>query len=386
MTVYKPKKSRFYHYDFQYRGRRYTGSTNVETLRKAEEVERKMRADAAMGRYDDQAGMTLDEAAGRWWAEVGSKRASASALEHRLAIVVRLLGPATLLTEITTRRISAAVEKRRGEGYTRAKARPADGPREAVKPKRYELSNATVNADVAKPLRRILNRARRTWEVQGLPEIDWEALLLPEKETDIIVYTADQQRDWLAECDTNTAMVLTLLLTYGFRFGELYFPPDAFIPDGPSLVLNNRKKGSHMVPLRAADARQIAARAGRAKAGGLDTIWFEEDPQGKLQPIKYKALQSRLRQAAKRAGLTGPRLIHGTRHHVGTSLLAETGNLKLTQKALGHRDIKSTLVYAHALDEGLRAAIEARNSPTCALPAEEFPPLLRLTRRTRRRQ
>lgn len=372
MSVYKPAKSRFYHYDFQYRGRRYTGSTGVETLRKAEAVERKVREDVATGVYDSGDGMTLDEAAGRWWAEVGSKRASAVQLEHRLAIVVRLLGPNTLLADITTRKISAAIEKRRGEGYSRAKARPSAAGRKAVKPKVYELSNATVNADVAKPLRRILNRARRTWEVKGLPEIDWEALLLPEKETDIVIYTADQQRAWISECDPTAAMVLTLLLTYGFRFGEVFFPPQAYIPDGPSLVLNNRKKGSHLVPLREVDARQIAARVGRAIAAKLETIWFEEDARGELQPVSYDALQSRLRKAAKRAGLAMPRMIHGTRHHVGTSILHETQNLKLTQKALGHRDIKSTLVYAHALDEGLRAALESRNSPEPSGTADQF--------------
>lgn len=354
MTVYKPAKSRFYQYDFRYKGKRYTGSTGVTTIRKAEEVERKIREDVALGLYDDDAGMTLDEGAGRWWQEVGKHRASARQLEHRLEILCRLVGPKTRLVDISTKVVARAIEKRRGEGYTRAPGENA---------KRYELSNATVNADIVKPLRRILNRARRTWEVKGLPEIDWEALILPEKETDIIIYTADQQRAWLAECDVNAAMVLTLLLTYGFRFGEVFFPPQAYIPDGPSLVLNNRKKGSHLVPLRAADARQIAARSGRAQAAGLETVWFEVDAKGKLRPITYQAMQSRLRKAAKRAGLTAPRLIHGTRHHVGTSLLHETGNLRLTQKALGHADIKSTLIYAHALDDGLRAAFEKRNSP-----------------------
>lgn len=374
MGVYKPKTSRFFQYDFQYKGKRYTGSTGVETVRKAEGVERKIREDVALGLYDDDAGMTLDEGAGRWWQEIGQHRPSARQLEHRLAIVVRLIGKKTRLIDIKTRVVARAIEKRRAEGYTRAPGRDA---------KRYELSNATVNADIVKPLRRILNRARRTWEVKNLPEIDWEALILPEKETDIIVYTGEQQRAWLAGCDENAAMVLTLLLTYGFRFGEIFFPPSAYIPDGPSLVLNNRKKGSHLVPLRASDARQIAARAGRATAAKLDTIWFEEDASGQLQPISYAAMQSRLRKAAARAGLTAPRLIHGTRHHVGTSILHETQNLKLTQKALGHRDIKSTLVYAHALDEGLRAALESRNSPEHVGTGDEF--IVPKQRRTRKR-
>ena len=51
---------------------------------------------------------------------------------------------------------------------------------------------------------------------------------------------------------------------------------------------------------------------------------------------------------------------HDYRHDFGTKLLRETGNLKLVQKALNHRDIKSTLRYAHVLDEDVATAVEAR--------------------------
>jgi len=49
---------------------------------------------------------------------------------------------------------------------------------------------------------------------------------------------------------------------------------------------------------------------------------------------------------------------HDYRHDFGTKLLRETGNLKLVQKALNHRDIKSTLRYAHVLDEDVATAVE----------------------------
>jgi Site-specific recombinase XerD len=49
---------------------------------------------------------------------------------------------------------------------------------------------------------------------------------------------------------------------------------------------------------------------------------------------------------------------HDFRHDFGTKLLRDSGNLKLVQKALNHRDIKSTLRYAHVLDEDVAAAVE----------------------------
>lgn len=360
MTVYLPKKSPYWAYDFQLKGRRYHGSTGVETRRAAEAVERRIRTQAAKGELDDGAAMTLDEAAGRWWEEVGRHRRSARILEHRLEIALRLVGPKTRIHDITTRVIARAIERRRGEQYARTTDKPG------ARAKRYELKNATVNCDVAKPLQRILNRARKVWEVPNLPEIAWADLALPEPEAEIRIYTDAQQRAWSEACDDTARFFLHLLLTYGLRLNEPFFPPDAFIPDapgGPVLALNKRKKGVLYLPLRQDDARAIAARIGRARAADLPNIWIETAPGRKLVCVTKAAMASRLRTAARRAGLDMKRVIHGARHHVGTTTLAHTKDLRLTQQLLGHADIKSTLRYAHALDAGLRAALESRNSP-----------------------
>ena len=369
MSIYRTPKSPYWQYDFQIKGRRFHGSTGVEGKRAAEEVERQVRQKAALGLLDDESNMSLDLAAGRWWDEVGQHRKSSRQLEHRVAIAMRLVGPNTKIRDITTRTIARAIERRRGETYARALER--DGKTA----KRYGLANATVNCDVVKPLQRILNRARDTWEVPGLPTIDWKALSLPEPETQIRIYGEDKQQAWLDACGPTARFALRLLLTYGLRFSELFFPVEAFIPDapgGPALALNDRKKGAMLLPLRDDDGRQIASRVGRAQAAALPNIWIEEGPDGTLKNVTPAALQSRLRKAAKRAGVTDKRAIHGTRHHVGTTHLALTGDLKSTQQLLGHKDIKSTMLYAHALNSGLRAALNSRNSPGAPDPSADF--------------
>lgn len=366
MTVYQTKKSPYWQYDFQLKGKRYHGSTGVETKRAAEQFERNQRIKAALGELDDGQDMDVDLGFGRWWEEVGKHRASAYQLEHRAGIASRLIGPKTKLRDITTKTISIAIETRRGEGYTRAKDRPASDGKPAKRAKVHTLSNATVNADVAKPLQRMLNRARKVWGIKNLPEIDWASLALPEPEQEIRLYTGAQQAAWSAQCDPTSRYALRLLLTYGLRFSETFFPPEAFIPDapgGPVLAINKRKKGVLYMPLREDDAREIAARVGQAVAAGLKSTMIERAAGRKLVEVNKYALASRIRVAAKRADLVMPRLIHGTRHHVGTSLLAQTGDLKLTQQALGHADIKSTLRYAHALTDKLRDALNSRNSP-----------------------
>jgi len=375
MGVWKPKQSRFWHYEFRFKGCRFHGSTGVETRRKAEAVERRRREEAALGLPQD-GGLTLDQAAGRWWSEVGQHRKSAHIVERRIATVLRLVGAGRRISDIATRDVARAIEQRRGETYSRAPDRPATARRPARKAKRYAVANATVNLDIIGTLRPILTRARKTWQEPGLQEIDWRALTLAEPPPRIQYYTDAQQAAWLNECDDSARVPLRLLLTYGLRYGELFFPPAAFDPEGPRLVLARRKKDPHVVPLRADDARQIAARVGRAAAANLTCIWYEADPKGKLVELTYLGLQARLRSAAKRAKIPPGRVIHGARHHAGTAILRQTRNLKVAQQLLGHVDIKSTLRYAHALEDELRAGLEAesRNSPEAPTTEAEFSP------------
>lgn len=55
---------------------------------------------------------------------------------------------------------------------------------------------------------------------------------------------------------------------------------------------------------------------------------------------------------------------HDLRHTRGTRILRQTGNLAAAQKALAHKNIRTTLRYAHAFDDDVRAALEASESRT----------------------
>jgi len=49
---------------------------------------------------------------------------------------------------------------------------------------------------------------------------------------------------------------------------------------------------------------------------------------------------------------------HDTRHTAATRVL-RASNLKVAQRLLGHADIATTTKYAHALDDDIRAALNA---------------------------
>jgi integrase/recombinase XerC len=67
----------------------------------------------------------------------------------------------------------------------------------------------------------------------------------------------------------------------------------------------------------------------------------------------------RLDMWLKRAGIDRRITPHTFRHTLASHLLAQTGNLRLVQRALGHRSIVSTVRYAQLPDEALISALES---------------------------
>jgi site-specific recombinase XerD len=49
---------------------------------------------------------------------------------------------------------------------------------------------------------------------------------------------------------------------------------------------------------------------------------------------------------------------HTLRHTFATRLYRETSNIRLTQKALGHSDLSTTMIYTHVVDEELEGAMK----------------------------
>lgn len=80
MSVYKPKGSRFYHFDFWWRGHRFSGSTKKANRREAEQVETatRERAKLEVARANAAlASLRIEDVAARYWQEVGQYHAGA---------------------------------------------------------------------------------------------------------------------------------------------------------------------------------------------------------------------------------------------------------------------------------------------------------------------
>ena len=64
-----------------------------------------------------------------------------------------------------------------------------------------------------------------------------------------------------------------------------------------------------------------------------------------------------VRRYAIRAGITKRITPHVLRHTFATDLYRETGPIRLVQKALGHSDLSTTMIYTHVFDEEVMSAM-----------------------------
>jgi integrase len=351
VSVYKPEKSRFFLYDFQYQGHRFYGSTGQTTRRRAVEVEQAKRLAAAKGESNRPAvNITLDEAAGRYWQEHGQFKKSAKDIDQRIATAVALVGPKTPLKEIDADVIARAIQRRRGK-LAYGKKVP---------------SNSTVNRDmIDTTLRPILTMARKVWKIPGVQEIEWGKLRLKEPAPQPVDFSPSELQALDDAIATHWHDFRRFQARYALRLGEMFFPLSAIDVEGRRVwIMRTERKNQHLlaVPLMDDDVAMLAARMGRAKAAKLNTVWFRAKKSGYLRALTYRTAMRTFSAAMTKSGLRqakGARGTHALRHHGGMQMLRATGNLRTTQKLLGHVSIQSTLTYAHALEGDVRAGLEA---------------------------
>jgi integrase/recombinase XerD len=145
--------------------------------------------------------------------------------------------------------------------------------------------------------------------------------------------------------------MLSLIYSCGLRRSELLHLKPADIDSRRDIILIRQSKGKkdRIVPLSPKILEMLRTYYITFKP----TTWlFEGQIAGK--PYSEKTLQSILKQALQKAGISKPATLHWLRHSYATHLLESGTDLRYIQELLGHNSSKTTEIYTHVSTKSLQ--------------------------------
>jgi len=352
MSIYKPKKSPFYQYDFWLGGHRFHGTTECKTRKEAEKfesIEREKAKALVKAMRRSAVSLLIDDVADRLWNECAQHDADADATETNLARLIDYFGKAKALTDIDHTEAKKMVAWRRGHHVKGRKKAPL-------------ISNATVNRSATKVLQRVFSFAK-TEGAQFEHEPNWTDLLLPEPLERVRELHDDEAAAFDAAMRADYEPFFEFVRASGMRQKECVTLRWTEVNFGTRQIVRIGKGGRRVVfpitdtireilfPLQGQHPEFVftyVAIYGNKRLGRV---------RGQRYPLTLTGTKTAWQRLRAKAGVRDFRF-HDYRHDFGTKLLRDSGNLKLVQKALNHRDIKSTLRYAHVLDGDVATAVE----------------------------
>jgi len=326
MSVYKKKGKRFYVYDFQFDGRRFSGSTRKESKRDAQAVERKKRFDA------EQAGNAsiLKLAAGHYWYSTANAQSNARTTEYQIERILNFFGPETWLIDIDDSLVSDYVATTRARRTSRG-----------------YLSPASVNREV-ELLRRILNHAQRT-RGAAIQSINWRHHKIKEAGPRDRVLSDDEEARLLKAAPEHLRDPIRLSLLTGLRQSNVRNLDWSQVDLRTGSMAFTLKGGTrHTLPITHA-IRQLLLRQGVKKSGRVFLY--------RGQPIT--TWKTSWRKALKAAGIENFRW-HDLRH-TAASRMVRDNDIGEVREVLGHADIATTMRYAHYQEGAKRKVLESQS-------------------------
>lgn len=360
MSIYKTEKSPFWQYSFDVKGHRFHGSTGTGSKEEAKIVEADERSKAvARIRNPEQADMSLDIAADRYWMEHARHKKSAADIREKLKAVTRGIGPAKMLRSITNMDITDYIARRRGE---------MKKVKEGEKTKLVRVrGDSSVNREITL-LRALLTRASTAWDID-IKMPNWKAHKLAEPRGRLRSLTGAEEKKLFAHLRADFHPLVRFCLITGARvtstrkltwkqvdiqareirlevkskfLGEFHTLP--IIPQIEALLASLR--GQHPIFV----FTYMAARKPCEKPGNV------KRQKGHRYPFQRDGWRRVWAKALKDAGIEDFRF-HDLRHTAATQMLRATQNLAAVQKVLGHRDVNTTMRYAHVMKDDIHAAL-----------------------------
>lgn len=332
---YRPKNSRFWHYDFQIRGRRFHGSCGTEDFETAKAIEAEARV-AAKSVQKTHGRFTVSEALGTYWKDVCQHQPSSATAKSQARMLLEVLPGKLPIASVTTADLVTSVAKMRSR-----------------------CKNGTVNRRLD-----LLARSFRHMErVHGsaVPEIDWKALKTPEPEERVREMSLEEQKRLLEAIRQDLRPLVLFALMTGARRAEICEMRWSDVNHETRRISIKGKGGkTRRLPMNAEIRALLSAMPRSRVLHARPHVFTYLSEDGERYPLNLTGgyIWQEWRAAVAAAGIADLRF-HDLRHTFATRMLRQTGNLKLVSRLLGHSSIETTMRYAHVMDTDLEDAMEA---------------------------
>lgn len=326
MSVYKRAGSPFFYYSFTIDGVRYRGSTESPVGKGKRAAERK--ADLIRDEIAEQveikrkfgADWRIRDVLGAYWNERLKHGNTKGGQEAMVLNLSALLGPDTMLSDVTNVTIIDMIAKRRGQ--TTGKLNPR------------LIARNTVNRDLA-TLKAAFRHAHLIHK-KPLPAINWKELMVAEPPNRTRFLSRDEFDRLIAAADPVIVPIIRFAVLVGLRKGNVLNLDWNEVNLGNALVTVKVKGGKgHSVKLTA-PLRADLARTDPDKRKGkvFDTTNFRR----------------RFAKAVKDAGLVNFKF-HDLRHTSASWARQAGADIADIKEHLGHSSISVTMRYAHIVPE-----------------------------------
>lgn len=340
MSLYKPKTSKVWHYDFQIKGQRYHGTTRCASKRDAQRVEADKRREVVLGETRTPT-CTLEQACDDWQEHVGKHLAGKATTLYQLGFLIAGFGADTMLQDITFRNVQDYAARRRAT-----------------------VSNASVNREM-QLLRRVIRWTKpRGFEV---PDLNFGKLMLTEPKERVRELSADEEARLMEALPDNLKPLVQFALLSGKRRTEIITLRWADVDLAGQRATVTVKGGSRQTFPLSPNLMAIIKAQPKVCPQVFTYECQRRAPKradrahrqvGERYPFSKQGWVRQWRAALKAAGIEDYRF-HDNRHTAATRNLRSSGNLKAVSKMLGHGDVATTAKYAHAMEDDVRAMMLA---------------------------
>ena len=201
--------------------------------------------------------------------------------------------------------------------------------------------------------------ARAEWVARNPARFIKRAICSPPPPRSLTAREEERLRSTLAAAESDEGrrdrILVELMLATGVRLSSaLALDVEDVDLDEGALLLRKVKGGRAERVFLGPESRDLL----REYLGELPTgpVFTRRDGRR----ISVRQAQRRFRGWRERAGVQKSVTPHSLRHSFAMDLYRRCGDVLLVKRALGHRSISSTLVYAHVGEERLRAALHGQ--------------------------